>query len=351
MILVSGCGARVTDQDVATPLASITTPTLPLTTAPASSDTALPPPPQTSMPAVQGTTATQLNVRSDPSTAGSVLGMITPETVVEIVGKDPSGSWWQILYPQGVDGKGWVTAQYVTVADTSTVPVVGAVVSAEPGQNAAIVQQQINVRSGPGTGFNSLGTLNPQDVVSLTGKDPNSTWLQIDYPPGPDGKGWVNAGFVRAQGVENLPIVSEAGQVVGTGTPTAIPATPTPTVIPAPTDNDSERNPIVSVTFAPSGTRTLIYNGDVSAPEGDKDDWIRFVPFSRQVLLDISCKGSSLLLLDVTQGQQPLVAGGECGSRQVIPVVPDLAADIHIYATSEAIQVYSSYTIKVETIP
>ena len=106
-------------------------------------------------------------------------------------------------------------------------------------------------------------------MVSLTGKDADSTWLQIEFASGPDGKGWVNAGFVQAQGVENLPIVTEGGEVVGTGTPTGIPPTPTPTLVPAPVDNDSAENPIVRVTFAPTGTQTLIYNGDVSSPAGD----------------------------------------------------------------------------------
>jgi hypothetical protein len=71
------------------------------------------------------------------------------------------------LYPQGVDGKGWVTAQYVTLATGIELPVIGGS-GAKPGDgNVAMAQQQLNVRSGPGTGFNSLGTLNPQDVVNL----------------------------------------------------------------------------------------------------------------------------------------------------------------------------------------
>ncbi len=160
-------------------------------------------------------------------------GSSRPIRNVQITGKDPAGNWWQILYPQGQEGIGWVTAQYVTTAKGITVPVVGGNTVDPDSENAAVVQQQLNIRSGPGTDFNSLGTLNPKDVVRLTGKDANSTWLQIEFPSGPEGKGWINAAFVQARGVENLPIVSETGDAIGTGTPTGIPPTSTPTVVPA----------------------------------------------------------------------------------------------------------------------
>lgn len=306
---------------------------------------------QPTAPPIEGTTSTQVNVRSDPSTAGSVLGILPANTNVQIVGRDPGGNWWQILYPQGADGKGWVTAQYVTTADPSLVPVIGpAGETGAPGGSIAIAQQQINVRSGPGTGFNSLGTLNPEDVVSLIGKDANGTWLQIAYPPGPEGKGWVNAAFVQAQGVESLPILTEAGQAIGTGTPTEIPATPTPTLVPAVTDNDSAENPIVSVTFAPSGTHTLIYNGDVSSPAGDREDWIRFVPFSRQVVLEISCSSGDLAI-EITSNAQRSSASSECAGQQVLTVEPNLAVVIHVQSRVQNRQSYTSYTIKVKSIP
>ena len=242
-------------------------------------------------------TSTQVNVRAEPSTASNVLGMIPANTKVEITGKDPGENWWQINYPQGVDGKGWVTAQYITTASKPEVPIIGGDEADPNNGNVAVVQQQLNVRSGPGTGFNSLGTLNPQDVVSLTGKDPNGAWLQIDFPQsGPEGKGWVNAAFVQAQGVENLPIITEAGLIVGTGTPTGIPSTPTPTVVPAWEDNDSPGSPIVSVIFEPTGTQTLIYNGDLSSPQGDSEDWIAFKPYSQFVFMSLECQGKRFAL-------------------------------------------------------
>jgi uncharacterized protein YraI len=348
LVLTSaGCGARPTPGALTTSTAAFATMTIPSSLTPSPSETPLPPLPQPTAAPVTGTTSTQVNVRSGPSTVGNVLGILPASTTVEIVGKDPAGNWWQILYPQGADGRGWVTAQYITTADPSLIPVVG---GQDPASgNLAVVQQQINVRSGPGTGFNSLGTLNPQDVVSLTGKDSNGTWLQIEFASGPEGKGWVNAGFVQAQGVENLPIVTEGGEVVGTGTPTGIPPTPTPTLVPAPVDNDSAENPIIRVTFAPTGAQTLIYNGDVSSPTGDKEDWIQFVPFSRQVRLEVSCLGSDIDIELLQNGSS--LGQAACAGQAIIPVEPDRPVLLHVMSPSQGSLRYTSYNIKVITVP
>jgi uncharacterized protein YraI len=300
---------------------------------------------------VDGATSTQINVRAEPSTAGAVLGIIPANTRIEIIGRDPGGNWWQILYPHpdAVDGKGWVTAQYIAVAGMPEVPIIGGAATGTAFGNVAIVQEQINVRSGPGTDFNSLGTLNTQDVVSLTGKDPNGAWLQIDFPSGPEGKGWINAAFVQAQGTENLPIIADSGQVVGTGTPTTIPPTPTPTVIPAREDHDSDDHPLASVTFDPIGTQTFIYNGDVSTPSGDPEDWLQFTPFGGRVQLEVACSASELGIELIQNGQA--IEQAACGTQQVISVAPDVPVQIHIRAQAEGSFRYSSYRVKVSAIP
>jgi uncharacterized protein YraI len=292
-----------------------------------------------------------VNVRAEPSTAGAVLGIIPANTRIEIVGKDPGGSWWQIKYPhpEAVEGKGWVTTQYIIVAGTPEVPVIGGSQEGPSSGSVAIIQQQLNVRSGPGTDFNSLGTLNPQDVVSLTGKDPTGSWLQIHFPAGPEGKGWISAAFAQAQRAETLPIIAESGAVVGTGTATNIPVTPTPTILPAREDGDSENTPLVEVTFDPAGTQTFIYNGDVSAPGGDLEDWIEFASFHERVLLEVSCTGGDVLIKLIQNGQA--FEHTACGTSQAISVVPNIPVQVRVSAQSAASLNYSSYTVKVSVIP
>ena len=350
----AACGVNIREQETPSPTAFIVTSTSAPTLTSRPSETP-PPPPPSSLPTVapvEGMTSTQVNVREEPSTAGNVLGIIPPNMRVEIVGRDRGENWWQILYPQGAGGKGWVAAQYVTTASKPEVPIIGGVGADPNNGTVAIIQQKINIRSGPGTGFNSIGTLNPQDAVNLTGKDANGTWLQIDFGSGPEGKGWISAAFVQANGVEDLPIVTDAGVIVGTGTPTSIPLTPTPTIVPAWEDNDSPTNPIMNVTFEPTGTHISIYNGDVSAPEGDAQDWVQFTPYSRTVLLEVSCKGSDLDIEVLQNGlaiQQ--MEAIHCGSKLVVHAEPNLPVKIRFSAQSDGSLNYISYTLQLKTIP
>jgi len=337
-----------------TPASLLITATLEPTLTPRPSETPLPPPPQPTIAPVEGKTSTQVNVRLEPSTASDVLGTIPANTKVEIIGKDPGENWWQINFPQDAGGKGWVTAQYVTTAAKPEVPIIGGAEAGPNTGNVAVIKQQLNVRSGPGTGFNSVGTLNPNDVVALTGKDPNGAWLQIDYPQGagPEGKGWINAAFVQANGAENLPIITEAGLIVGTGTPTGIPATPTATLLPAMDDGDSVQSPSVNVTFSASGTHDLQYSSDVSSPGGDAEDWLQFVPYSGSILLEVSCKGNHLQIELIQNGEViPLMENQACANRQVVPVQSGEPVQVHVSVIANETLTYSSYTLNIRTLP
>ena len=349
MSLVAGCSISIqTELPTAVPTTLITA-TLPPAPTPRPSETPLPPPPPPTVAPVAGTTSTQLNVRAQPSTASEVLGIIAADQTVQIVGQDPGGNWWQILYEAGADGKGWVTAQYVQTAATPEVPVIGGG-GANPGSgDNAVAIQQLNIRSGPGTSFNSLGILNANDVVSLTGKNRDGTWLQVEFPGGPDGKGWVSAAFVKAQGVDVLPIVSDAGEVVGTGTPMDTPPPPTPTIVPAPMDLDSADAPLKTILFERAGTQTLIYNGDVSAPDGDPADWIAFTTYNDYVFVSLQCSGNGSLRTGIA-GSGISLACNE--ADKPIPVQAGTSYLIHIEAvsTSGALQ-YANYTLTIKARP
>ena len=355
LLFTTGCTINTSGVNLSTTTPFVVTSTLPPLPTSAASETPLPAPPQPTVAPVEGTTSTQINVRAEPSTSSNVLGIIAANTRVEILGKDPGGNWLQILYQhaQAVDGKGWITAQYVSMAAGTEVPVIGGD-SGNPDQGiVAIVQQQINVRSGPGTSFNSLGTLNAQDVINLIGKDSNGTWLQIEFAAGPDGKGWVNAAFVQTQGVENLPIVSAAGAVVGTGTPTGIPYTPTSTVIPARADNDSPDHPGVSVVFEPLGTQTLIYSGDVSSPDGDPGDWIQFTPYNNAVFASLECIGTSSIQVNVLENGLPSSFELACGNRSrrvIVQAGSTYLVEVQAPQMTEGLQ-YSRYTITIDMNP
>jgi uncharacterized protein YraI len=320
------------------------------TLTPRPTETPLPPAPTPTITPVEGISSTQLNVRAEPSTASAVLGIIPPNTKVEIIGKDPGGSWWQILYPAGTQEKGWVTAQYVTTGSTPEVPVIGGEKANPNDGNVAIVQQQLNIRSGPGAGFNSVGTLNPQDVARLMGKDANGAWLQIEFTSGPDGKGWISAALVQAQGVESLPIITESGAIIGTGTPVDTPQPPTPTLVPAPIDGDSAESPAISISLSATGSRSFQYSSDVSSPDGDNEDWVQFTSFTQTTLLSLDCFGNGIPSLEVLQNNNS-VQEATCGEKVVVNTAPASIYLVHIESNSGGGLQYARYILQIVSIP
>jgi uncharacterized protein YraI len=317
VLLTAGCGA--TETPPPTPTLYLVTATLPPTpTAPPTAPPATPTPIPT-LPPVEGTTTTQLNVRSEPSTTAASLGLLPIFSPVQILGRDVGGNWYQILYEAGPGGTGWLTAQYVQVAAGTEIPVLGG----GPGPGSApngVVTQQINVRSGPGTDFNSLGTLNPQDGITLTGKNSNGTWLQIEFENGPEGRGWLAAAYVQTSVAADLPIVSEAGEVVGTGTPTGIPPTATPTLMAAFDDGDSAGAPAVNLVFSPTGSSGLQYTSDLSSPQGDAEDWVGFTPYLPKLSVKLICAGGGQMRVELWQNGGALadVPPLACGADTVL---------------------------------
>ena len=352
LLLSAGCSARIQEGGGTSPTAFIVTQTLPPSATLAPTYTSPPPPPTPTPAPVEGTASTQVNVRAQPSTTGEVLGIVAANAKVQIIGRDPGGNWWQILYPASAEGRGWVTAQYVTTTGKPEVPVVGGAGINPNNGSVAVIQQKLNIRSGPGTGFNSIGTLNPQDVVTLTGKDAGGAWLQIEFAAGPDGRGWINAAFVQAIGAENLPIITEAGLVAGTGTPTGIPPTPTATFSPAPTDGDSAQSPAVNVALSASGTRSFQYSGDVSTPEGDGEDWIAFSADGGTVYLALECAGNASLQANVLENGAPLSLELPCGGRLGLATQAGRIYQVQFRASPSLGGVqYTRYTIRIGMSP
>ncbi len=349
-LLVSGCDLSLSSPDSSTPTTFIITATLPPSQLPPPTETLSPATPAPTTLPHEGMTTSQVNVRGEPSTASAPLSMIGPNINVQVIGKDPTGNWVQIIFPQAADGKGWLTAQYVDVKGMDTVPIIGG--PAGSGSSGAILQQ-VNVRDGAGTDFKTLGILNPKDVVTLTGKDAYGVWLQIQYASGPDGKGWVTAAYVQAVGVEDLPIVGGTGILVGTGTPTSVPLTITPTLIAALKDNDSSKSPRVNVTFSPSGSRSLIYSSDVSTPKGDPEDWIQFTPYSASIIIGLSCLGKGELGVELSQNGILLNNWGSlaCGETKTISLSPNLPYIMHLFPIAQGSELVSvHYTISIETV-
>ena len=333
----------------ATPTVPIITSTLPSTLTLSPSDTPLPHSPQPTVSPVEGVVTTQVNVRLEPSTAGEVVGVLPTNSMVQIVGKDPGENWWQILYPPGRNGKAWVTAQYVRPTQDGAIPVVELNELNAANGVFGVILQQVNIRSGPGTNFNSIGILKAQDSVTVTGRDANGTWFQIDFESGPDGKGWVSAAFVKANDAHLLPIVTDAGAIVGTGTPENTSLPPQPTIAPAPIDNDSASTPAINITLSATGTKSFQYTSDVSSPDGDSEDWIQFTTFTQVTLIELQCAGSESYIAELLQNNS-VVQNLVCGRIIAVGTSPGAVYAIRFVSSPTGALQYTRFTVRVEAV-
>jgi len=241
-LYTAACGADTPPPPSPTPTIFLITATLPPTQTPRPSPTPLPPTPTPPVQPVEGQTTSQLNVRSAPSADGDLLGTVYMFAKVQIMGKDASGGWYLIQFPESPSGAGWITAQFVQVSGSPDVPVI-----VEAAQPAA-------------TGAQAAST------PAITGA------------------------------------ASPSAPEAGVSPPPAMPAGQSPALA----DNDSSQSPAVSLTLSAAQTRSFQYSSDVSSPQGDADDWVQFTltgqagqPANVSVMLQ--CTGSGPLAVELIQ--------------------------------------------------
>jgi uncharacterized protein YraI len=321
--LAAACG---TPEPVATaPTIALTTASLPAL--PTGTPTLSPAPLQPTATAtpifIEGTLTIKVNVRSGPGTGYSSLGQMEAGGKVQITARDSQGTWFLILFPAASQGNGWVAAQYVTVAPGSQIPLDA---TPTPSGPTGRLLQRLNVRGGPGTTFDSLGMLEPGVVVSLTGKNTTASWFQVDYPAGPGGRGWVTSQYIQTDATADLPVLDDYGNLVtpvAGGTPSGPFVSPTPTVGPAYPDGDSSASPAIRITFSSTGTHQFIYSSQVSAPEGDVEDWVEFTPYATtgtiaRLNFSLACAGNGTLAVELWQAGARLSGWGAlaCGDAE-----------------------------------
>jgi uncharacterized protein YraI len=341
MILCAACGREIAE---VTTTPGFFTATLPPTSTPQATQT--PPLPvsgtaeESNISPIEGVTTTQLNVRAGPSTASDSLGLIGPFVKVQIIGRDASGSWYQILYTESETGKGWVRAEYAQVNAPAEIPLVET--ESVPGSAiSGLVIQKVNVRNGPGTTYESLGVLNSNDVVFITGRDSSGKWIQIEFAGAPDGRGWLTAELLQADGLENAPLIGAAAEA------TPIPTVEIPISLSAILDGDSMQSPLATASLSPTGSRALQLNGEVSAPDGDVEDWIQFsVTNNRVIKIEAVCS-STALRVELWKNENP-VRDFSCGK----PALENIEAGSNYFLRLIQNEPgYTGYALNLEVIP
>ena len=107
-------------------------------------------------------------------------------------------------------------------AGTPPVPTVTSTPTGPMIQVTAYDQPQINVRSGPGTGYALIGVLLAGQEAPAKGRTAGGDWILIQYPGVQGGEGWVYSSLVTVYGGE-LPIVEPPPTPTPQFTPTIDP--------------------------------------------------------------------------------------------------------------------------------
>lgn len=329
LLFLAACSAPSTSQatPTITPLPFATATLIPTFTPPPTATAGIPTVVPTIAPITASLTA-QVNVRVAPDKNATSLGLLNYGQKVQVIGKDASGKWWQVIYPENSSTTGWVTVEYAPIPedDADRIPVVQSTNSAPqasatiapaasnetaaapvaanitptPTSRTAKVKAQIFVRKGPGQMFDTLGTVNAGTVVPITGRNQNNVWVQIQYEGGADGKAWVAAAYLDDANLQGLPFFDNQGMLISSSTAATNPGQPGATATAfsaAALDGDSEQNPGVRVKFSPDGAGELTFSSELSSPNGDTTDWVAFTPYeptnqSTYVYFKLECSGN-----------------------------------------------------------
>jgi len=175
------------------------------------------------------------NIRLIPAIGAEVLDTVEGGFVFEAVtGRSADGQWIRVIYGAN---EGWVnlapllilegSLDNLPVADPRSIPYGGfesprAGPSQATGPVAASAETGVRIRSGPSRGYVTIGNINRNQGMSLTGRFPSNglvTWYQVNF----EGTlGWVAAPFVEIlNGDPNaLPVdgvVADQAPIVGRG--------------------------------------------------------------------------------------------------------------------------------------
>lgn len=169
--------------------------------------------------APQATMLEAATLRSGPTLEFPVYGVAPTGAKAEVLGRSEDDQWWAVRMPVDFskDGLGWVAKLYTTAANAGNVPGIKTpdlpknINPAAPASGAPslITRDVLNVRTGPGNDYPSLGKVSIGTIMAVIGVSPSGEHYVVNVPKeiNQSGQGWIQARFTRAENVDNVPVV------------------------------------------------------------------------------------------------------------------------------------------------
>jgi len=143
-----------------------------------------------------------VSVRSGPGTQYDIIGQLNSGNEVHITGRSDDESDWLRIDFQGSDG--WLAYFTVTILgdvdqlaivsphddqeNTPVHPVATPLMLQASSSVFVTTYRRVNVRSGPGSEYLSVGNLEAGSTADVTGRSNDNEWLRINFG---DTSGWV----------------------------------------------------------------------------------------------------------------------------------------------------------------
>lgn len=182
--------------------------------------------------------------------AGQPVATAAPGERLTATARSADGQWLFVQRAPGV--RGWVALSDVLIFNREALPVEAVTIApalptpappaeandadegdetaAAPAAPAAqaqpdasirvtVVDVNLNVRAGPGTGYAVIGRATSGQSLAAQGRSADGAWVQVTLPDAEDSAGWVAARYLEAsQPIDDLPVMEPAA---GAGSATA----------------------------------------------------------------------------------------------------------------------------------
>jgi len=158
-------------------------------------------------------------IRSGPTLQFPIFGVAPNGSRAEVVGESQDREWWAIRVPTTLssDGTAWVPKVFTSASNTSGVPVLSTprlpnnITAAAPASGAPslITMDTLNVRTGPGNAYPSLGVVSGGTVLAVVGVSPDREFWVVNVPKeiNSSGQGWIQGRFTRTENVGNVQVI------------------------------------------------------------------------------------------------------------------------------------------------
>lgn len=174
--------------------------------------------------AVQGTAKVyfEVNFRSGPSTAHSILQVVPQNGVVNVLGSSVNG--WTKVSRNGMTG--YISSQYIGAVTAAPAP------APEPSLGNATTAYEVNLRAGTSTATSILGVVPQGGTVNLLGASVNG-WTKVSYA----GKtGYISSPYLIASAAQQTTTTTynvnlRAGASTGTSVLLVVPQNSTVNVL------------------------------------------------------------------------------------------------------------------------